>query len=218
MNLNLILEHYQESQSAFEQLWNFLSRTYLIMRKLNPLLGDGLAVFAGIIALLALLETVTLLSHLFSEKYVTALCSFPKGAYKLMRWILYQIRETLNLAILLWRTVRRLVKKEEIVISPTEVFTPGAIAAPSNSTVTSLVAIDKRAEWAIEARTLLRQVLETDSRHRNDMRRLISKAAFRLEMLGLPGNWFTLVDKARVETKGTVIKQYAQRILDIAEL
>jgi Zn-dependent protease with chaperone function len=221
MNLNLVVEHYRESQDALKQIWGFLSRIYFIMRKINPLLSDGLAVFAGIMALLALLELVTLLSHLFSDKYITGLCAYPKGIYRLLRWILYQIRKVLNLVVDLLRFLWRLPKKEELAISPTEVFSPKAISQPTPTPIASLTLvnqIDMKSIWAIEARMLLQEALETDSRNRKVMRRLIGKATFRLELLGLQGDWLTLVRNAQTETKGTQIKKYVREILRISGL
>jgi hypothetical protein len=221
MNLNLVVEHYRESQDALKQIWGFLSRAYFIMRKINPLLGDGLAVFAGILTLLALLEVLTLLSHLFSDKYINGLCAYPKGVYRLLLWILYQIRKILNLIFDLWCSLWRLPKKEAVAISPTEVFSPKAIAHTSPTPTTSLALsnqIDMKSVWAIEAQTFLRQVLEIDSRERRQMRRLVLKAGCKLDLLNLRGDWFILVEKVMSEPKGTQIKEYVREILEISGL
>jgi hypothetical protein len=161
------------------------------------------------------------LSHLFSDKYINGLCAYPKGVYRLLLWILYQIRKILNLIFDLWCSLWRLQKKEEVAILPTEVFSPKAIARPSSTPTASLALsdqIDMKSVWAIEARMLLQEALETDSRNRKVMRRLIAKATFRLELLGLQGDWFTLVRNAQKETKGTKIKQYVHEILEISGL
>lgn len=194
MDLQTILTHYRESQDAFWQSWNFLCRNYLLLRKVSPLLGDGIAVLGGIAGLLAALEFFTLVSKIFSEKYIAALCNFQKGICRILRWLFQQIRNILNSLIVLWRFLRRKAQRESEIISV------------EFQTV-------NREQLAIETRALLLRVLATDARHRTTIRRLLCEADSNLQLLGC-NNCTSLIQKAMLETKGTVIKQYAQSILE----
>lgn len=208
MDVQTLLSHYQESQDAFWQSWNFLCRSYLLVRKINPLLGDGIAVLGGLAGLLAALELFALVSKIFSEKYIAALCNFQKGICKILRWIFRQIRNILNSLLVLWRFLRRKSrKKTEIVLS--------------DSVVTEVVSVNPevdRKQLAIDSRAILLEVLSVDARHRTEMRRLLREADTKLQLLGGNQQAASLIQKAMTESKGTTIKQYARSILEACNL
>ncbi len=197
MDVQLLLSHYQESQDAFWQSWNFLCRGYLLARKFNPLLGDGIAVLGGVVGLLAALEVFTLVSKLFSEKYIATLCKFQKGICKILHWVFRQIRNILNSLLVLWRFLRRRSRRKPEVI-PVE-----------SETI-------NREQLAFESRAILLEVLSTDARHRAEMRRLFREVDTKLQLLGWSQSSY--IQKAMTESKGTVIKQYAQSILEAHNL
>jgi hypothetical protein len=195
MDVQTLLSHYQESQDAFWQSWGFLCRSYLLLRKVNPLLGDGIVVLGGLAGLLAALEVFTLVSKIFSEKYITALCNFQKGICKILHWVFRQIRNTLSSLLVFCRFLRRKTRQKSVVaLSETETI--------------------NRKQLAIETRSLLLEVLATDARHRTAMRPLLREADTKLRILDR-GDCASLVQKALIETKGTAIKRYAQSILEI---
>lgn len=197
MDVQTLLSYYRESQDAFWQSWGFLCRSYLLLRKVNPLLGDGIAVLGGIVGLLAALEVFTLVSKIFSEKYIAALCKFQKGICKILYWIFRQIRNILNSLLVLWRFLRRRSQRAPQVV-PVE-----------SETI-------NREQLAIESRVILLEVLSTDARHRTEMRRLLREVDTKLQILGCSQS--SLIQKAMTESKGTVIKQYAQSILEAHNL
>lgn len=216
MNLNLVLDNFKESQAAAWQVWGFLSRTYMVLRKVNPLLGDGLVVFAGILALRVALDLLMLFSQFLDEKYVQALCAYPKAAYKVLLWFYHQIRKSLNLTLAVWRTLNRWSKpKKAMTVIEAEIVAEVARLNPiqSRALLCEGYATNIEAPEVQAARILLQEVLNTDGRKRKLMRQLLLKASFRLELAGLQQECTPLLNKAMVETKGTTIKQYTQVIL-----
>lgn len=195
MGLQGLLSHYQESQDAFWQSWGFLCRMYLLARKANPLLGDGIAVLGGLAGLLTALEIFTLVSKVFSEKYIDALCNFQKGICKILRWIFRQIRNILNSLLVLWRFLRRKTQRKPDIVPVDTV---------------------DRKQLAIESRAILLEVLSTDARNRTEMRRLLREVDTKLQLLGCGQS--SLIQKAMTESKGTIIKQYARSILEARNL
>lgn len=195
MDVQALLAHYRESQDAFWQSWHFLGRSYLLLRKVNPLLGDGVAVLSGAVGLLAALEVFTLVSKIFSEKYIAALCKFQKGVCRILSWVFRQVRSILNSLLALWRFLRTKTRKR------LEVVPVGTV---------------DRTQLEIEARAILLNVLSTDARHRTEMRRLLCEVDTKLQLLGC--NRSSLIQKAMTEPKGTVIKQYARSILESPNL
>jgi len=191
MDFSAVLFHYRESQDAFWQTWGFLCRSYLLLRKFNPLLGDGIAVLGGIVGLLAALELFSLISKLFSEKYVTAVCNLQKGICKILKWLFRQIKTIMKHLATLWGVLRRSI-------------------APDAITQT----VDRQ-QLAIESRTLLLKVLDTDARHRAEMRRLLREADIKLQLLGCSAQ-DCLIAKAMTQSKGRTIKKYAQSILEMS--
>lgn len=197
MDVQALLGHYRETQDAFWQSWNFLYRSYLLARKVNPLLGDAIAISGGLGGLLAALEIFTLISKIFSEKYIAALCNFQKAICKILCWVFRQVRNILNSLLVLLRFLRtKTRRKPEIVLSRSETV--------------------DRERLAIESRAILLEVLTTDARHRTEMRRLLCEVDTNLQLLGCDRS--SLIQKAMTESKGTVIKQYAQSILEAHNL
>lgn len=216
MNLNLVLDNSKESQAAAWQVWGFLSRTYMVLRKVNPLLGDGLAVFAGILALRVALDLLMLFSQFLDEKYVQALCAYPKAVYKVLLWFYHQIRKSLNLTLAVWRTLNRWSKpKKAMTVIEAEIVTEVARLNPiqSRALLCEGYATNIESPEVQAARILLQEVLNTDGRKRKLMRQLLLKASFRLELAGLQQECTPLLNKAMVETKGIAIKAEVQKLL-----
>ena len=207
MNIDVLVFHYRESQDAFWQSWNFLCRSYLLLRRINPLLGDGIAVLGGVVGLLVALEVFTLVSRVFSEKYVAAACNFKKGICKIMRWLFHQIQKIFHLVTALLRVLKRLKRNSFDVSS-------NPIASDFVPTQSQKI---NREQLAIESRTLLLEVLGTDARHRTVMRCLLREVDTKLQLLGCSAH-ASLVEKAMTQPKGTTIKQYAQSILLMSKL
>ena len=202
MDVQALLSHYRESQDAFWQSWSFLCRTYSILRRVNPLLGDGIAVLSGAVGLLAALKAFTLVSEIFSEKYIAALCRFQKGICTILRWVVRQIRNTLKLLLALWRFFKKNFQpqKSETVVS--KGVTPE---------------MTERKLLAIETKNLLLEILAADARERKKMRQLFYSADANLRILNCD-NCTALVEKVAIETKGTVIKQYARSVLETIDI
>lgn len=220
MNLNTVLDNFKESQAAAWQVWGFLSRTYMVLRKVNPLLGDGLAVFAGILALRVALDLLMLFSQFLDEKYVQALCAYPKAAYKVLLWFYHQIRKSLNLTLAVWRTLNRWSKpKKAMTVIEAEIVTEIVTEVARLNPIQSRAMLCEGYATNIEspevqaARILLQEVLNTDGRKRKLMRQLLLKASFRLELAGLQQECTPLLNKAMVETKGTAIKEEVKNLL-----
>lgn len=207
MDFNVILTHYRESQDTFWQSWSFLCRSYLLLRKVNPLLGDSIALLGGIVGLLAALEVFALVSKIFSEKYITAACNFQSVICKVLKWLFRQIQKIFNFAAVLWRILRKLKKSSSSVLS-------NPIAQDSVPGGSQTV---DRKRLAIEARALLLEVLSTDARKRTEMRRLLCEADTKLQLIGCSGH-ASLVEKAMFQSKGATIKQYARSILETSNL
>jgi len=206
MDFNAILAHYRESQDAFWQAWGFLCRSYLLLRKFNPLLGDSIAVLGGIVVLLASLEVFALASKLFSEKYVAAVCNLQKGICRILKWLFRHIQIILKQLATLWGVLRKL-KKNSLNNLP-ETIAP--VIPVQSQTV-------DRIQLAIESRALLLEVLSLDARHRVEMRRLLQEADKKLQLLGC-STQDCLITKAMTQSKGTTIKLYAQSILEMSSL
>ena len=218
MNLNLVLDNFKESQAAAWQVWGFLSRTYMVLRKVNPLLGDGLIVFAGILALRVALDLLMLFSQFLDEKYAQALCAYPKAAYKILLWFYHQIRKSFNLTLAVWRTLKRWSKpKKAMTIIEAEIVTEIAELSPiqSRAMLCEGYATNIESPEVQAARILLQEVLNTDGRKRKLMRQLLLKASFRLELAGLQQECTPLLNKAMVETKGTAIKEEVKNLLSV---
>ncbi|MEG3877653.1 hypothetical protein QT972_09760 [Microcoleus sp. herbarium7] len=217
MNLNTVLDNLKESQAAALQVWVFLSRTYMVLRRVNPLLGDGLAVFAGILVLRVALDILTLLSQFLSEKYVEALWAYPKAVYKILLWFYDQIRKSFNLIFAIWRTLKRWSKPKVVTVIEGEIVAEIVKLNPTQSRAMLCegYAANLESPEVQAARILLQEVLNTDGRKRKLMRQLLLKASFRLELAGLQQECTPLLNKAMVETKGTVIKEEVQNLLNM---
>lgn len=204
MDFNVVLTHYRESQNAFWQTWGFLCRSYLLLRKVNPLLGDGIAVLGGIVGLLVVLEVFTLVSKIFSEKYIVAACKLQRGICKVLRWLFSQTQKVLKLMAALCRVLRKKSLSNVVSLDP---IAPDTVPVQSQT-------ID-REQLAIESQALLLKVLDTDARHRTEMRRLLCEADTKLQLLGC-NEHASLIAQAMTQSKGTRIKEYAQSILEMS--